>query len=153
MLAFGRALGAEGVGLFASDKPDAGAVSPATLSPEGRAALAWASTQYAARYHEPMSSHALSGFSNAYALLVHVLPHAGVATAAAVSAAAYAVKLPVGTLANGGGLDLAPLGARDAGNNRDAASVIWEWVGPGQRAIVWPPAFATHAVEWIPIDG
>ena len=157
MPAFGQRLGAEAVGVFASDKPDAAAVRPDALSAEGRATLAWAAARYQAAYHQPMTSHALSGFSNAYALFVHVLPRAVLAGAGrgavdAVAAAARAVNLPVGTLANGGGLDIAPPGAPDAGNNRNAASVIWEWVAPGQEAVVWPPAFATHPVVWLPID-
>jgi hypothetical protein len=98
-----------------------------------------------------MTSHALSGFSNAFALFVHVLPRVSKVDPAEVAAAALAIKLPVGTLANGGGLDIAPPGAPDAGNNRNAAGVIWEWVGPGQRAVVWPPAFATHAVVALPL--
>ena len=152
MPAFGAQLGAIGVGLFASDKPDAAAVNTNALTDEGRATLAWASARYRAEFGQPMDSHALSGFSNAYALFAHVLPRAGSVSAGAVSAAAESLKLPVGTLANGGGLDLAPVGAPDAGNNRNAAGVIWEWVAPAQRAVVWPPAFATHPVVWLPID-
>jgi ABC-type branched-subunit amino acid transport system substrate-binding protein len=152
MPAFGQTLGPVAVGVFASDKPDAGAVRTDALSPEGRSTLAWASAQYRERYHQDMSSHALSGFANAYALFAHVLPQAGRATTGAVAAAAQAVKLPVGSLANGGGLDIAPAGAPDAGNNRSAAGVIWEWVVPGREAVVWPPAFATHPVVWMPID-
>jgi ABC-type branched-subunit amino acid transport system substrate-binding protein len=151
MPAFGDQLGADAMGLFASDKPDAGAVRTDALSPEGRQALAWAAPLYQSRYHGEMTSHALSGFSNAFALFVHVLPHVAQVNATAVAAAALAIKLPVGTLANGGGLDIAPPGTPDAGNNRNAAGVIWEWVGPGQRAVVWPPAFATHAVVSLPL--
>src|SRR2546429_257266 len=65
MPAFGETLGANAVGLFASDKPDAAAVRVDALSPEGRATLAWAQARYRARYHEAMSAPALSGFSNA----------------------------------------------------------------------------------------
>jgi branched-chain amino acid transport system substrate-binding protein len=149
--AFGQALGAKAVGLFASDKPDAADVNPAALSPEGRAALAWAGATYQQRYHEAMSAPALSGFSNAYAVFVHVLPAAKSAKAKDVAAAALRVKLPEGTLANGGGVDLAPPGSPEPGANRAAASVIWEWVAPGQRAVVWPPAFATHAITPLPL--
>jgi hypothetical protein len=99
-----------------------------------------------------MTSHALSGFANADALFSHVLPRAPQASTDAVAGAAQAVKLPVGSLANGGGIDIAPTGAADAGNNRNAAGVIWEWVAPGVEAVVWPPAFATHPVQWTPID-
>jgi ABC-type branched-subunit amino acid transport system substrate-binding protein len=152
MPAFGQSLGTAAVGVFASDKPDAAAVRPDALSPQGRATLAWAAARYQARYHQPMSSHALSGFSNALALFAHVLPAASGATTDAVAAAAQAVKLPIGSLANGGGLDIAPPGAADAGNNRNAAGVIWEWVAPGREEVVWPPPFATHPVVWMPID-
>ncbi|MBV8986067.1 MAG: ABC transporter substrate-binding protein, partial [Acidimicrobiia bacterium] len=152
MPAFGQRLGDVAVGVFASDKPDAAAVRPDALSPEGRTTLAWAAAQYQKRYHQAMTSHALSGFSNAYALFVHVLPKARTATTTAVATAAQAVKLPIGTLANGGGLDIAPAGAADAGNNRNAAGVIWEWVAPNVEKVVWPPPFATHDVVWQPID-
>ena len=88
----------------------------------------------------PMGAAALSGFSNAYALFVHVLPAAGGdLRAPSVAKAALATKLPQGSLANGGGLDLAPPGAVDAGANRRSAGVIEEWVAPGKKATVWPP--------------
>jgi branched-chain amino acid transport system substrate-binding protein len=150
--AFGERLGDEAVGLFASDKPDAAHVNPAALRPEGRAALKWAATTYTARYHEAMSAPALSGFSSAVALLGHVLPAADSDTPTALARAATMVKLPEGTLANGAGLDLAPVGAVDAGANRRAAGVIWEWVAPRQRAVVWPPPLATHAIVPLPVQ-
>ncbi|MGH9190690.1 MAG: ABC transporter substrate-binding protein [Acidimicrobiales bacterium] len=146
MPSFGDRLGDAAVGLFASDKPDAADVNVGALKPEGARALEWVRARYEARFHEPMSAPALSGFSNAYALLVHVLPAASGASPAAVAKTAMAVKLDEGTLANGAGLDLAPPGAADAGENRRASSVIWEWVAPRTRAVVWPPAFATHAI-------
>ncbi|MBA3654858.1 MAG: hypothetical protein H0W70_11785, partial [Actinobacteria bacterium] len=71
---------------------------------------------------------------------------AGDASAASVRRAATRVRLPDGSLPNGSGLDLAPAGAADAGDNREATSVIWEWVAPATRAVVWPPAFATSAI-------
>jgi len=123
MQAFGDALGSDAVGLFASDKPDAADVNAA----------------------------ALSGFSNAYALFNHVLPVAGDLSVPSVAKAALAVKLPQGALANGGGLDLAPPGAVDAGANRRAAGVIEEWISSGKKATVWPPAFAEHPVEALPL--
>ena len=149
--AFGDRLGADAVGLFASDKPDANDVRADALTPEGRRTLLWARDQYESRYHAEMSAPALSGFSNAYALFVHVLPRSGSLAPSKVASAALATKLPIGTLANGGGLDLVPPGRADAGANHAAASVIWEWVAPKTRAVVWPPAFATHPVDVIPL--
>ncbi|MEY2568497.1 MAG: branched-chain amino acid transport system substrate-binding protein [Actinomycetota bacterium] len=150
--AFGDALGDEAVGLFASDKPDAAHVNQAGLRPEGRQALAWANRAYTARFEQAMSSHALSGFSSAVALLMHVAPAARTLTTTALARAATTVKLPEGTLANGAGLDLAPTGAVDAGANRRAAGVIWEWVAPRTRAVVWPRSLATHDVVALPVQ-
>jgi branched-chain amino acid transport system substrate-binding protein len=150
--AFGNELGDDAVGLFASDKPDAAHVNADALSPEGRAALAWVSARYTARYHEDMSAPALSGFSGAVALLMHVAPKARDLTPRALAVAASKTELPEGTLANGGGLDIAPAGAVDAGANRRAAGVIWEWVAPRTRAVVWPPSLATHEVVALPVQ-
>jgi branched-chain amino acid transport system substrate-binding protein len=151
MPAFGAQLGPDAVGLFASDKPDAADVRPDALAPKARPLLAWAASRFRTLYHEAMSAPALSGFSNGLALVAHVLPAARSAAPPDVAAAALATKLAKGSLPNGGGLDLAPPGAPDAGENRAAASVIWEWVAPGQRAVVWPPAFATAAVSALPL--
>lgn len=150
--AFGERLGDAAVGLFASDKPDAGHVQLDALTSGARAELVWASEQYKQRWGVEMTAPALSGFSNALALFTSVLPAAPSVQPAAVAAAALRVKLPVGALANGGGLDLAPPGAADAGENRNAASVIWEWVAVRTRAVVWPPTFATHAIVTLPIQ-
>jgi branched-chain amino acid transport system substrate-binding protein len=151
MLGFGVPLGSQAVGLFASDKPDAADVNPSALTAEGRAALAWVAATYQSRFHVPMSAPALSGFSSATALFMHVLPAATADTPQGVAAAALATLLPAGTLANGSGLRLAPPGSPDAGDNRAATSVIWEWVAPGQRAVVWPPAYANHPITVLPV--
>ncbi len=151
MLQFGQPLGADAVGLFASDKPDGDDVNPDALDAEGRAALAWVNRTYQARFHQAVPAPALSGFSAAYALFVHVLPKAAGDSPAQVAKAALAVKLAPGTLANGSGMDIIPPGQLDAGDNRAATSVIWEWVAPGQRVVVWPRAFATHPLQVLPL--
>lgn len=144
---FGKRLGIDAVGLFASDKPDANVVRPDALRPATRRMLTWANDRYRDRYGASMSAPALSGFSNAYALFGRVLPRARAIVSASVAAAAVATKLPLGALPNGGGLDLAPAGAADAGENRNAISVIEEWVAPNKMEVVWPPAFATHPID------
>jgi ABC-type branched-subunit amino acid transport system substrate-binding protein len=153
--AFGAELGTDATGLFASDKPDAANVRPDALTPEGRAALEWVAPLYQRRFHVAMSAPALSGFSNATALFAHVIPAAPSASAKAVAETAITTKLPLGTLANGGGMDIAAPGTPVSGNNMRAASVIWEWLpsGPGtvQRTVVWPPTFAEHAAEVLPL--
>jgi branched-chain amino acid transport system substrate-binding protein len=146
MPTFGHQLGKEAVGLFASDKPDGGAIRTDRLTLEARQALQWGTTAYRRRYGSGMSAAALSGFAGGLALFQHVLPLAPELSAEAVAQAARQVRLPDGSLPNGAGLALAPPGSPEAGENLRAARVIWEWIGLGTRAVVWPPAFATYPI-------
>jgi branched-chain amino acid transport system substrate-binding protein len=152
MPSFAAALGPAAVGLFASDKPDGRDVRLDALQPEGRDVLAWGRARYRTLHGADMTPAALSGFANAWALLGHVLPASAGTGAAAVAQAARSVKLAGGTLPNGAGLDLAGPGADDAGENRRAVSVIWQWVDAATQAVVWPPAFATRPVQAIAIQ-
>lgn len=146
---FGADLGDEAVGLFASDKPDAAALDPDGLTTEGRALLDRAAAAYDERFGGRMSAAALAGFSAAWALLHEVLPAAVDLTPAAVASAANAVDLPEGSLPNGGGLRFGEPGTGTAGANLLASSVIWQWNAPSERAVVWPPRYATSAIEAI----
>jgi hypothetical protein len=148
---FGARLGGDAVGLFASDKPDAGAIDPAGLEPGARALLTRAQAEYMSRHGEAMSAPALAGFSAAWALFRVVMPRAEEMTPKAVGAAALKTRIPSGGLPNGSGLGFSPPGGPGAGANLRAASVIWEWVRPGERAVVWPPEYATTDIEPIPI--
>ena len=148
---FGRLLGEDALGLFASDKPDAGYVDATKLSPEAGSALRWARNEYRRRHHEEMSSAALSGFGSAWGLFQHVLPRAGDLSSDEIAEAARNVELPVGGLPSGSGLRFAPPGSARAGENVNAISVIWEWVSVNTRAIVWPPSLATSPIVPIAI--
>jgi branched-chain amino acid transport system substrate-binding protein len=147
---FGEALGEDALGLFASDKPDSGSLNTEGLTKEARDLLGRASTSFLDRYGEEMSAPALSGFSAAWALFHDVIPRASSPRAEAVARVARGIRIPRGALPNGSGLSFAAPGSPDAGANLRAASVIWEWVGVGQRAVVWPPQFATTSIR--PID-
>jgi ABC-type branched-subunit amino acid transport system substrate-binding protein len=140
---FGRILGNEAVGVFASDKPSGDVLDPSSLRPEAAAALRWARDEYLDRFGEPMSAPALTGFAGGLALFGYVLPEADSLSPSDVAAAAVATRLPLGALPNGSGLELAGAGQPGAGSNLLATSVIWEWVAPGQREVVWPPQYAT----------
>jgi branched-chain amino acid transport system substrate-binding protein len=146
--AFGQILGADALGLFASDKPDGDILRTDRRAPDAARALLWARAVYTRRYGEPMLAPALSGFAGGLALFQHVLPRAENLTADAVAKAARSVRLEPGALPNGSGLSIIPPGQPDAGANALATSVIWEWVRPRTRAVVWPPAFATHPVKF-----
>ena len=151
MPSFAAALGPAAVGLFASDKPDGREVRLDALRPEAREVLTWGRARYRHHHGEDMTPAALSGFANAWALLGHVLPSSTGLSAPEVAQAARTVKLDVGALPNGAGLDLAGPGVDDAGENRRAVSVIWQWVDARTQAVVWPPAFATRPLQSIPI--
>jgi branched-chain amino acid transport system substrate-binding protein len=145
---FGGTLGTDAVGLFASDKPDAEYLNPSGLLPAARAVLERATSAYLDRYGgDEMSAPALAGFAAAWALLHDVLPTARSFSPRDVARAALAADVPQGGLPNGSGLRFGPAGSPDAGQNVMATSVIWQWVGVGKREVVWPPRFATHAIE------
>jgi branched-chain amino acid transport system substrate-binding protein len=146
---FGNALGAEAVGLFASDKPDSDSVNAEGLLAEGRALLERAEAAYADRFGTSMSAAALAGFSGAWALLHHVLPAATALTPEAVADAANAIDLPDGTLPNGSGLRFGEPGGGTAGANVLAASVVWQWQAPGESAVVWPARYATSPIRML----
>jgi branched-chain amino acid transport system substrate-binding protein len=146
---FGATLGEEAVGLFASDKPDSGALNEAGLTGSGRALLERAEAAYAERFGGSMSAAALAGFSGAWALLDAVLPAAAAPTPEAVAAAANAIELPPGSLPNGGGLRFGAAGTPMAGANVLASSVVWQWQAPGEYAVVWPDRYATSPLETI----
>ena len=152
MPSFAAALGPAAVGLFASDKPDGREVRLDALRPHAQDVLAWGRARYRERHGEEMTPAALSGFANAWALVGHVLPASSGLGAQAVAEAARTVKLDGGTLPNGAGLDLSGPGTVDAGENRRAVSVIWQWVDARTQAVVWPPAFATRSLQAIPIQ-
>ena len=151
MPSFAAALGPAAVGLFASDKPSGAEVRLDALSAAARKELAWARAEYRKRHNEEMSPAALSGFANTWALVGHVLPASPSLEPAAVAATARTVKLAQGGLPNGAGLDFGGADAVDAGENRGAVSVIWQWVDAKTQAVVWPPAFATRPLQAIPI--
>jgi ABC-type branched-subunit amino acid transport system substrate-binding protein len=148
---FGEALGEDALGLFASDKPDSGSLNTEGLTREARDLLARATAAFRDRFGEEMSAPALSGFSAAWALFHDVLPRATSFGAEAVARAARGMQIPRGALPNGSGLSFGAPGTPDAGANLRAASVIWEWVGVGERAVVWPPQFATTSIRAIDI--
>ena len=144
---FGETLGADAVGVYASDKPSASSIDPSGLRPQGAALLARAGAAYRERWGTDMSPAALAGFSASWALLAEVLPDASSFAPVDVAAAANETRMATGTLPNGSGLRFGEPGTAQAGDNMAAASVIWEWVRPGEAAVIWPLAFATQPAD------
>lgn len=123
---FGEELGADAVGVFASDRPTGGfnptALAPAARSLYDRFAAAWAGSNGSTQPTE----EGLAGFTAAWALFHDVLPNAAGLDPESIAAAARAVNLPEGSLPNGSGL-LFSTDPAGLGQNQLAAAVIWQW--------------------------
>jgi branched-chain amino acid transport system substrate-binding protein len=145
---FGDALGADAVGVFASDRPDAG-FNPAALDSSALAVY----RRFAASWTRPTGSapteEGLAGFSSAWVLFHDVLTRTQ-PTPAAVAAAARALDLPPRSVPNGGGVRFGRSPA-DLGQNVLAASVIWQWQGVRHSVVVWPSAYATGHPTMVPL--
>jgi branched-chain amino acid transport system substrate-binding protein len=140
---FGRRLGAQAVGVYAADKPDA-TISPAALSPAGRKLLAAAESSYERYNHAAMSIPAVAGFVGAWTLLHDVLPNiSGAITPDSIRAAALKVDVPVGDSINGGGVRFGAVGSLDEGQNTRAAAVVGQWQAVQDMRVVYPAAYAT----------
>ena len=184
---FAGDLGADAVGIFASDRPTAG-FRPSVLSPAARAtyarfADAWASAvggqpaaaqpgderyppaagegsgdyaitgpQLVQRATDP-TEEGLSGFAAAWALFRDVLPAAagGDLAPASIAAAARDLDMPEGSLPNGAGLRFSNDPAT-LGQNQRATAVIWQWQAVRTYAFVWPAAYATGPVAFVPLS-
>jgi branched-chain amino acid transport system substrate-binding protein len=77
----------------------------------------------------------------------HVLPNASAMTPQAIADAARAADVPLGSLPNGSGLRFGT-----GPENERATSVIWEWVKPRTRAVVWPRTYATSPIITLPLS-
>jgi branched-chain amino acid transport system substrate-binding protein len=130
---FGEELGADAIGVFASDRPTGG-FNPAALQPDARTlydrfAAVWATANGSGGPTE----EGLAGFTAAWALFHDVLPNAAALDPASIAAAARGIDLPAGSLPNGAGLRFSSDPAR-LGQNELAAAVVWQWQPPAPSA-------------------
>jgi len=141
---FSKRLGADAVGVYAADKPDAD-ISDAALSPAGLALLQQArSACERANGGAAMSIPAVAGFVGGWTLFHDVLRGmTGAPTSDAIRGAALAVDVQVGDSINGGGVRFGGAGALDEGQNTRAAAVVGQWQAVGVMKVVYPPAYAT----------
>jgi branched-chain amino acid transport system substrate-binding protein len=159
---FGEELGADAIGVFASDRPTGG-FNPTALTPAARAlydrfAAVWAIANGSGQ----PSEEGLAGFTAAWALFHDVLPDAAQLDPASIAAAARSMNLPEGSLPNGSGLRFSSTSGR-LGQNELAAAVVWQWqpstaTTPASRnpsgasatpasVTVWPPQFASGPID------
>jgi branched-chain amino acid transport system substrate-binding protein len=163
---FGEELGADAIGVFASDRPTGG-FNPAALQPAARTlydrfATVWAKENGSGQ----PSEEGLAGFAAAWALFHDVLPQAVALDPASIAAAARAIDLPEGSLPNGSGLRFSSTPGR-LGQNELAAAVVWQWQAAKpstdasgvaatvagsaattpQSVTVWPAQFASGPID------
>jgi branched-chain amino acid transport system substrate-binding protein len=149
---FGNDLGADAIGVFASDRPpsffNAAALQPAARAVYDRFAAAWRE-----RAGGEPTEEGISGFAAAWALFHDVLPAAarsGSMDPETIAAAARAIDLPDGALPNGAGLRFSSDPAR-LGQNERSAAVIWQWQGVRTSVTVWPPVLASGTIAFVPL--
>jgi branched-chain amino acid transport system substrate-binding protein len=136
---FSRRVGLGSVGVYAADKPDA-EISPAALSPAGKALLAKARSAYGGTMDIP----AVAGFVGGWTLFHDVLPRlSGSFTSESIRAAALRVDVPTGDSINGGGVRFGGDGSLEEGQNTRAAAVIGQWQAVGVMKVLYPAAYAT----------
>ena len=149
---FGNDLGADAIGVFASDRPpsffNADALTPDARSVYDRFATAWRQ-----RAGDEPTEEGISGFAAAWALFHDVLPGAsrlGSIDPETIAAAARAVDVPDGALPNGAGLHFSSDPTR-LGQNERSAAVIWQWQGVRQSVTVWPAVLASGTIAFVPL--
>jgi ABC-type branched-subunit amino acid transport system substrate-binding protein len=146
---FGAMLGADAIGVFASDRPPHG-FNPDALNATGKAVYDRFAAAYRRDYGTDPTEESLAGFAAAWTLFHYVMPSAHDHTPGALAAAARRLDLASGTLANGAGVRFAN-SADLMGQNTRAASVIWQWQGVRHSVTVYPPVFATGVPGFIPL--
>jgi len=146
---FGAMLGADAIGVFASDRPPDG-FNPQALNDAGRAVYARFAAAYRQRYDSDPSEESLAGFSAAWTLFHYTMPRSADLRASSMATSARTLDLPAGTLPNGAGVKFSTT-PETMGQNTRAASVIWQWQGVRHSVTVYPPVFATGTIGFIPL--
>jgi branched-chain amino acid transport system substrate-binding protein len=145
---FQERLGSQALGVYAADKPDQ-VIAPEALTPAARSLLAAAIARFAADNHgQAMEIPGVAGFVGGWTLFHDVLARiSGGVTSESIRAAAVKVDVPAGGEINGAGVQFAPPGAPDAGQNLRAAAVVGQWQAGGVMRILYPSAYATGAPD------
>jgi len=141
---FQKRLGSQAIGVYAADKPDE-VVGAGALTAAARTLLADAVARFAADNRgQAMEIPGVAGFVGGWTLFHDVLPRThGPVSSESIRSAALNVDIPVGGEINGAGMQFAPPGSPDAGQNRRAAAVVGQWQAGGLMKVVYPDAYAT----------
>src|SRR5262245_39154835 len=140
------------LGILVSDF--AAKVNPKALNP----AIVPIAEEFFRRYDQkmkrPPAGHASSAFAGTWALFTEVLPKAKTYQPDEVREIALKLDLPVGSLANGGGIKFTnfdwPQDPQHAGQNLRSGTGVWRWQQSGNTR-VFPRSLATHDIEMVPM--
>jgi branched-chain amino acid transport system substrate-binding protein len=141
---FQQRLGSQALGVYAADKPDQ-VIAPDALTPAARTLLGQAIARFALDSHGgAMGIPGVAGFVGGWTLFHDVLAKlSGSVSSESIRAAAVRVDVPAGGEINGAGVQFAPPGSPDAGQNLRAAAVVGQWQAGGVMTILYPAAYAT----------
>jgi branched-chain amino acid transport system substrate-binding protein len=149
---FGNDLGADAIGVFASDRPPS-FFNPAALLPQAREVYDRFAATWRERTGSQPTEEGISGFTSAWALFHDVLPAAsrlGSVDPGTIARAARTIDLPDGALPNGAGLRFSSDPAR-LGQNERSSAVIWQWQGVRRSVTVWPAVLASGSIGFVPL--
>jgi branched-chain amino acid transport system substrate-binding protein len=140
------------LGILVSDF--AAKVNPKALTPAVLPVAEEFFRRYGEKMRRPPAGHASSAFSATWALFTEVLAKAKSHQPAEVREIAIKLDLPIGHLANGGGIKFTnfdwPTDPKDAGQNLRSAIGVWQWQKSGNNQ-VFPRNLATHDIEMVPM--
>jgi branched-chain amino acid transport system substrate-binding protein len=140
------------LGILVSDF--AAKVNPKALTPAVLPVAEEFFRRYGEKMKRPPAGHASSAFSATWALFTEVLAKAQSYQPAEVREIALKLDLPIGHLANGGGIKFTnfdwPTDPKDAGQNLRSAIGVWQWQKSGNNQ-VFPRNLATHDIEMVPM--
>lgn len=145
---FASNLGKSANGVFSSDFPTD--VNPKSLTPEAAELQKQFLTRFQKAKGTRPTGNAYLAFAGTMVLFQYVLPKAPTLEPEKVKAAAMALDLPEGSMANGCGVKFIPHDQEDGGRNSRAFSVVLQWQ-EGVLQVVWPDKFANKEPIEVPL--
>jgi len=145
---FAKNMGEGANGVFSSDFPTE--VNPNALTPHARELAQEFIKRFQAKKGTRPTGNAWLAFAGTMVLFEEVLPKAASLDAETVRAAALALDLPMGSMANGCGVKFIPHDQVDGGKNERAFAIIGQWQG-GIMRVVGPENLATNKPILVPL--
>ena len=145
---FAKNLGEGANGVFSSDFPTE--VNPSALTPHARELAQEFIKRFQANKGTRPTGNAWLAFAGTMVLFEEVLPKAGSLDADKIRAAALALDLPMGSMANGCGVKFIAHDQFDGGKNERAFAITGQWQ-EGVMRVVGPENLATNKPILVPL--